>query len=414
MPPGCKHHAGPAVTAALAQDQGDGDAPLAYLTVLALPRTVLADLRIVRQRSAADGHRAAAATTATAEAGPLRQLFGIVAACNARLPTTLGMHLNALVASTRAEQPQRAPSEGEPLPDLLLDVLEAATLALDELHYELWRDLSVAAGNVSAEWLLDGKGVQADVAPFRGTGQTGGSLASAGTGMEGRFVAAVESWAHKRSDEVAAVVLAGSPELVLGEPAPQLLAVTRDSLAPDDAGRWQPEVAAAVARASGGEVPPLRRIPVYALGWVKPSAGVLDLRVTGRVIAGDPALLSLLPAITPSHLPPAEGLWRVAAAAGVLVQAWPVSDHGTLPTQAEIAAWARSVSMASEGLLLARGTYRAHPAARRSGLAADHEGRPDIVAALMAVDVARATFESAGSLHAGRFWKWHSSAAIGS
>ena len=382
--------------AALAQDQGNGGAPLAYLTVLALLRTVLADLRIARQRSAADGHRAAAATTATAEAGLRRQLFGIVAARNARLPATLGMHLDALLAPTRNERSWRASTDDEPLPDLLLEVLEAATLALDELHYDLWRDLPAAAGIVSAEWLPDSKGVQADVGPFQGTGQTGVSVASAGTGTGDRFVAAIESWARTRSDEVAAVVLAGSPEFTPGEPAPQLLAITRDSLAPGDASRWQREVAAAVARAGGGEAPPLQHIPVYALGWVTPSAGVLDLRVAGRVIAGDPALLSLLPAVTPSHLPPAEGLWRVAAAAGVLVQVWPVSGRAMLPTQAEIAEYARGVSMASEGLLLARGAYRAHPAARRSGLAADHEGCPDIVTALTAVAAARATFEAAG------------------
>ena len=383
--------------AALSQDQSNGDAPQAYLTVLALLRTVLADLRVARQRSAADGRRAAAGTTATAEAGLRRQLFGIVAARNACLPATLGMHLNALLAPTRDEQSRRAPSDGEPLPDLLLEVLEAVTLALDELHYDLWRDLPAAAGIVSAEWLPEGKGVRVDIAPFQGTGQTGSSMVSAVTGTRSRFVAAVESWAHKRSDEVAAVVLAGSPGAISGEPAPQLLAITRDSLASGDARRWQQEVAAAVARAGGGEAPPLRHIPVYALGWATPSAGVLDLRITGRVIAGDPALLSLLPAVTPSHLPPAEGLWRVAAAAGVLLQAWPASGHGTLPTQAEVARCARSMSMASEGLLLARGAYRVHPAARRSGLVDDHEGYPDIVAALMAVDAAPAAFETAAT-----------------
>ena len=52
--------------------------------------------------------------------------------------------------------------------------------------------------------------------------------------------------------------------------------------------------------------------------------------------------------------------------------------------------------MASEGLLLARGAYRSHPAARRAGLVAVHEGRPDIVAALLAADAAPATFETAG------------------
>ena len=52
--------------------------------------------------------------------------------------------------------------------------------------------------------------------------------------------------------------------------------------------------------------------------------------------------------------------------------------------------------MASEGLLLARGAYRVHPAARRSGLVADHEGYPDIIAALTAVDAAPVTFETAG------------------
>ncbi len=385
--------------AALAQDQSNGNAPLAYLTVLALLRTVLADLRIARQRSAAAGHRTAAATTAPAEAGLRRQLSGIVAARNVRLPATLGMHLDAFLAPTRDEQSQHAPSDDEPLPALLLEVLEAVTLALDELHYDLWRDLPAAAGIVSAEWRPEGKGIRADIAPFQGTGQTGGSVASAATDTRGRFAAAVESWARTRSEEVAAVVLAGSPELTPGEPAPQLLAITRDSLAPGDARRWQQEVAAAVARAGGGDIPPLRHIPVYALGWVMPSAGVLDLRVTGRVIAGEPALLSLLPAVTPSHLPPAEGLWRVAAAAGVLVQAWPVTGGATPPTQAEIAGCARSVSMASEGLLLARGAYRAHPAARRAGLAADHEGYPDILAALMTVDAAPATFKTAGGVN---------------
>lgn len=381
--------------AALARDQNAGDAPLAYLTVLALLRTVLVDLRMARQRSAADGHRAVAVTTATAEADLRRQLFGIAAARNARLPATLGRHLDALLTPTRDEQSQHAPSGDEPLPDLLLEVLEAVTLALDELHYDLWRDLPAAASVVSAEWLPEDKGIRADGSSFQDTGQTAAGVASADTDMEGRFVAAIESWAHTRSDEVAAVALANSPELTPGELAPQLLAITRDSLAPDDAGRWQQEVATAVARA-GGEAPPLWHIPVYALGWVTPSAGVLDLRVTGRVIAGDPALLSLLPAVTPAHLPPAEGLWRVAAAAGVLVQAWPVPGHGTLPTQAEIARCARSVSMASEGLLLARGAYRAHPAARRAGLAAAHEGRPDIIAALLAADAAPATFGTAG------------------
>lgn len=378
---------------ALAQDQGNGDAPLAYLTVLALLRTVLVDLRMARRRSAADGRRAAAVTTATAEAGLRRQLFGIVAARNARLPATLGRHLDALLAPTRDEQSHHAPSGDEPLPALLLEVLEAVTLALDELRYDLWRGLPAAAGIVSAEWLPDAKGGQADIAPFRGDGETAAGVASTDTDTESRFVAAIESWARTRSDEVAAVVLAGSPEFTPGEPAPQLLAITRDSLAPGDAGRWEREVAAAIARAGGGEAPPLWHIPVYALGWVTPSAGVLDLRVTGRVIAGDPALLSLLPAVTPTHLPPAEGLWRVAAAAGVLVQVWLVPDHVTLPTQAEIA---RSVSMASEGLLLARGAYRAHPAVRRAGLATAHEGRPDIVAALLAADAAPATFETAG------------------
>ena len=381
---------------ALAQDQGNGAAPLAYLTVLALLRTVLVDLRMARQRSAADGRRAAAVTTATAAAGLRRQLFGIVAARNARLPATLGVHLDALLTPTRDEQSQHAPSGDEPLPDLLPEVLEAVTLALDELHYDLWRDLPAAAGIVSAEWLPEGKGRQADIAPFRGDGETAAGVASAGTGMGDRFVAAIESWARTRSDEVTAVVLAGSLEFTPGEPASQLLAITRDSLAPGGAGRWQQEVATAVACAGGGESPALWHIPVYALGWVTPSAGVLDLRVAGRVIAGDPALLSLLPAVTPAHLPPAEGLWRVAAAAGVLVQAWPVPGHGTLATQAEIARCMRSVSMASGGLLLARGAYRAHPAARHAGLATAHEGRPDIVAALAAVDAAPATFDTAG------------------
>ena len=382
--------------AALAQDQRNGDPPLAYLTVLALLRTVLVDLRMARQRSAADGRRAVAVTTATAEADLRRQLFGIAAARNARLPATLGRHLDALLAPTRDEQSQHAPSGDEPLPDLLLEVLEAVTLALDELHYDLWRDLPAAASVVSSEWLPEGKGIRADVSPFQDTGQVAAGLASADTDTEVRSVAAIASWARTRSDEVAAVVLADSLGVNSGEPAPQLLAITRDSLAPGAAGRWEREVAAAVARAGGGEPPALWHIPVYALGWVTPGAGVLDLRVTGRVIAGDPALLSLLPAVTPAHLPPAEGLWRVAAAAGVLVQAWPVPGHGTLPTQAEIARCARSVSMASEGLLLARGAYRAHPAARRAGLAAVHEGRPDIVAALLAAAAAPATFEAAG------------------
>lgn len=382
--------------AALARDQNDGDAPLAYLTVLALLRTLLVDLRMARQRSAADGHRAVAVTTATAEADLRRQLFGIAAARNARLPATLGRHLDALLESTRDEQSQHAPNGDEPLPDLLLEVLEAVTLALDELHYDLWRDLPAAASVVSAEWLPEDKGIRADGSSFQDTGQTAAGVASADTDMEGRFVAAIESWAHTRSDEVAAVALASSPELTPGELAPQLLAITRDSLAPGDAGCWQQEVATAVARAGGGEAPPLWHIPVYTLGWVTPSAGVLDLRVTGRVIAGDPSLLSLLPAVTPAHLPPAEGLWRVAAAAGVLVQAWPVPDHRTLTTQAEIARCARSVSMASEGLLLARGAYRSHPAARRGGLAAAHEGRPDVIAALLTADAAPATFGTAG------------------
>lgn len=382
--------------AALAQDQRNGDPPLAYLTVLALLRTVLVDLRMARQRSAADGRRAVALTTATAEADLRRQLFGIAAARNARLPATLGRHLDALLAPTRDEQSQHAPSDDEPLPDLILEALEAVTLALDELHYDLWRDLPAAASVVSAEWLPEGKGIRADVSPFQDTGQVAAGLAAADSDTEGRSVAAIASWARTRSDEVAAVVLADSPKFTPGEPAPQLLAITRDSLTPGDAGRWEREVAAAVARAGGGEPPALWHIPVYALGWVTPGAGVLDLRVTGRVIAGDPALLSLLPAITPAHLPPAEGLWRVAAAAGVLVQAWPVPGHGTLPTQAEIARCARSVSMASEGLLLARGAYRSHPAARRAGLAAVHEGRPDIVAALLAAAAAPATFGTAG------------------
>ena len=381
---------------ALAQDQGNGDAPLAYLTVLALLRTVLVDLRMARQRSAADGHRAVAVTTATAEADLCRQLFGIAAARNARLPATLGRHLDALLTPTRDEQSQHAPSGDEPLPDLLLEVLEAVTLALDELHYDLWRDLPAAASVVSAEWLPEDKGIRADGSSFQDTGQTAAGVASAGADSGSRFVAAIEAWARTHSDELAAVALAGSPELIPGQPAPQLLAITRDSLSPGDAGRWQQEVFAAVTRAGYGEAPSLRHIPVYALGWVTPSAGVLDLRVTGRVIAGDPALLSLLPAVTLAHLPPAEGLWRVAAAAGVLVQAWPVSGHGTLPTQAEIARCARSVSMASEGLLLARGAYRAHPAVRRAGLAAAHEGRPDVIAALLAADAAPATFGTAG------------------
>ncbi len=380
--------------AALARDQADGDAPRAYLTVLALLRTVLVDLRMARQHSTADGRQAATVTTATAEADLRRQLFGIAAARNARLPATLGRHLDALLAPTQEEQAQHASSDDEPLPDLHLEALEAVTLALDELHYDLWRDLPAAAGVVSAEWLPEGKGIRADVSPFQDTGQIAAGVASANTDTEGRFVAAVESWARTRSDEVAAVVLAGSPGVNSGEPAPQLLAITRDSLAPGDARRWQEEMAAAVARASGGETPLLWHIPVYALGWVTPSAGVLDLRVTGRVIAGDPALLSLLPAVTPAHLPPAEGLWRVAAAASLLVQVWPVPGHGTLPTQAEIARCARSVSMASEGLLLAHGAYRAHPAVRRAGLDAAHEGHPDIIAALLAADAAPATFEA--------------------
>ena len=37
-----------------------------------------------------------------------------------------------------------------------------------------------------------------------------------------------------------------------------------------------------------------------------------------------------------------------------------------------------------------------HPAARRAGLAAAHEGRPDIVAALLAAAAAPTTFEAAG------------------
>ena len=392
--------------AALAQDQSKGDAPLAYLTVLALLQTVLADLRIARQHGAADGHRAAAATTATAEASLRRQLFGVVAARNAHLPAMLGRHLDALLAPARDEQSQRAPNGDEPLPDLLLEVLEAVTLALDELHYDLWRELPAAAGVVSAEWLPEGKGIRADVAPVEGAGETAAGVASADTSTEGRFIAVIESWARTRSDEVAAVVLAGSPGVDSGEPTPQLLAITRDSLAPGDAGRWQQEVATAVARAGGGEAPPLWHIPVYALGWVSPSAGVLDLRLTGRIVAGDPALLSLLPAVTPAHLPPAEGLWRVAAAASLLVPAWPVLGDGVLPTQAEIAGWARSVCMASEGLLLARGAYRAHPAARRAGLAAVHDGRPDIIAALAAVDAGRTTCETAGGSDHRELARW--------
>ena len=172
--------------AALAQDQRNGDAPLAYLTVLALLRTVLADLRMARQRSVADGRRAVAVTTATAEADLRRQLFGIAAARNARLPATLGRHLDALLAPTRDERSQHAPSGDEPLPDLILEVLEAVTLALDELHYDLWRDLPAAASVVSAEWLPDGRSIQADVAPVQDTGQVAAGLASADTDTEGR------------------------------------------------------------------------------------------------------------------------------------------------------------------------------------------------------------------------------------
>ena len=384
--------------AALAQDQGNDDAPLAYLTVVALLRTLLVDLRISRRRSEAAGHPATAAQTAGAEARLRRQLLDIVAARNTRLPPTIGVHLDALLAPTRAEQSQGVASYDEPLPDLLLEVLEAVTVALDELSYELWRDLPTAGEIVSSEWLPASKGAQADVGAFQRAEQSSVRVAATEVETRDRFAEAIESWARRRSDQVAAVVLTGSLDFTPGEPGPQLLVITHDELSPGDARRWQKAAAKAAARAGGRSVPPLRHIPVYALGWVAPSAGVLDLRVAGRVIAGDPALLSLIPPVTPSQLPPAEGLWRLAAAAGLLVQLWPASGRSDRPTQAEIAGCARSVSMAGEGLLLARGAYRAHPASRRFGLATDHEGRPDVLAALTAVDVALAAFETSSSV----------------
>lgn len=346
-------------------------------------RMVLASLSVATCPDKAPGTGASDVCITTNELCLRRHLLKIVAARNAQLPPVLDMHLHALLPGKLAKMPQRAANSPDSWPEFIVDVLEAVTLALDELSYGLYRDLPVAAKRLTAEWLPLNGCVEAHVGRVQPI-----SLDSAPSETVAResFIAAVQAWTRRRGDRVAAVVLADPSALMLNQPARELLVITQNSLSEEEAIRWHKVMCKAAKRAGGLSVPSLWHIPVYMLGWVTPSAGVLDLRAGGRVIAGDSALLSLLPPVTPSHLPPAEGLWRVAAAAGLLVRLWPKSGWSDKPRRAEILVCLSSVGLASEALLLARGRYRAHSESRRVGLVNDHEGRPDVMAALAAGD----------------------------
>ena len=285
---------------------------------------------------------------------------------HARLPATLGRHLDALLAPTRDEQSQHAPSDDEPLPDLLLEVLEAVTLALDELHYDLWRDLPAAASVVSAEWLLDDKGIRADVSPFQDTGQTAAGVASADTDTEDRFVAAIASWARTRSDEVAAVVLAGS---LNSPPASQ---PRNCSLSP--AIHWLRVTLGVGAGGSHGCRSCRRRRGTAAVAYSSVCARLGDAGRRGPGLAGRWArhrrrsrLALVAAAVRPRTCRRlrASGAWLPLPAYSYRSGRCRVTGCCPLKRKSPDAHW--SVSMASEGLLLARGAYRAHPccAARR-------------------------------------------------
>ncbi|MAG36032.1 MAG: hypothetical protein CL878_07300 [Dehalococcoidia bacterium] len=380
--------------AALAQDEAAGDVPLAYITILALLRTLIADLHVARDSTASADLPPLGATTPAAEAALRSALLASIAARHAHLPLLLDVHLSSVLAASPAvrdagtEQLAATASLPEPLPE----VLEAVTLTLDELSYPMWRNLPAAAHNVATEWLAGGAAAAVSQPRLPSAVRSAAAAVAASPALQ--VPAGITAWAHRRADDIAALVVSSSSDPIYSQAKVDLLAITHAPLPSAQAVRWREEVAQAGTLADGDAAPSLWHVPVHALGWLPPSAGLLDLRTSGRVIAGDPALLTLAPPVSPDELSRTEGLWRVAVAASMLIRLWPEPGaSGSLPP-GEAATCARAVILVSEAMLLARGAYRAQPLARQAALHTEHDGQPDLTAILASADVATAALRT--------------------